>query len=90
MSNSASWFVYIVCCNDHSLYTGVTTNVERRVEEHNSKNKSARYTRVRQPIRLVYTETAVSRSAACKREAQIKALTRSQKLALISASSKAL
>lgn len=89
MSCSPTWFVYIVRCNDNSLYTGITTDIPRRVAEHNGKKKSARYTRVRQPICLVYSETAASRADACKREAQIKSLSRSAKLALISASSNA-
>ncbi len=82
-----AWFVYVLRCSDDSLYTGVTTDVPRRLEEHNSKGKSARYTRARQPVALVYKEQLANRSAACKREAQIKGLTRSQKLQLISASS---
>ena len=81
MSESC-WFVYIVHCKDDSLYTGVTTDVERRVTEHNSKAKSARYTRARQPVKLAYFEPAASRSAACKREAAIKALPRQEKQVL--------
>lgn len=90
MSCSPTWFVYIVRCSDNSLYTGVTTDLQRRVAEHNGKNKSARYTRVRQPIHLVYSETAANRADACKREARIKSLSRSAKLALISTSSNTL
>ncbi|SMF62728.1 putative endonuclease [Alteromonadaceae bacterium Bs31] len=82
---AACWFVYVLRCCDNSLYTGVTTDVQRRLQEHNSTNKSARYTRARQPVSLVYQEEQANRSAACKREAQIKALTRAQKLELISA-----
>jgi putative endonuclease len=84
------WFVYILRCSDDSLYTGITTELDRRVAEHNDKNKKlgARYTRSRQPVTLIYHETFESRSLASKREAEIKRLKRKQKLLLI-ASSKA-
>lgn len=83
---SAGWFVYMVECADGSLYTGVATDVTRRVKEHNGQTKkAARYTRSRQPVRLVYQEEAESRSLAGQREWQIKKLTRSQKLQLIQA-----
>jgi len=78
-----SWWVYILRCADDTLYTGVTTDTVRRTQEHNSKNKSARYTRARQPVHLVYTESVENRSDACQREAEIKRLSRVQKLALI-------
>jgi putative endonuclease len=84
------WFVYILRCADDSLYTGITTELDRRVAEHNDKNKKlgARYTRSRQPVTLIYHETFESRSLASKREAEIKRLKRKQKLLLL-ASSKA-
>lgn len=84
------WFVYILRCADDSLYTGITTELNRRVAEHNDKNKKlgARYTRSRQPVTLIYHETFESRSLASKREAEIKRLKRQQKLLLI-ASTKA-
>ncbi|WP_045856619.1 GIY-YIG nuclease family protein [Teredinibacter purpureus] len=82
MGETKGWYVYMVRCADLSLYTGVTTDVERRVKEHNGASKSARYTRARQPVVLVYQETASSRSDACKREAHIKTFSRKQKLAL--------
>ncbi len=78
------WFVYILRCKDDSLYTGVCTDLERRLLEHNECNKKgARYTRARRPVRVVYQEDCDDRSAACKREAAIKKLTRQQKLLLI-------
>lgn len=78
------WFAYILQCADDSLYTGVTIDVIRRVEEHNSDNKKgARYTRVRRPVTLVYREQCDNRADACQREAAIKKLTRQQKLNLI-------
>ncbi len=78
------WFVYLVRCHDGSIYTGVTTNVERRVDEHNHNDRlGARYTRSRRPVVLVYQELLGSRAEACRLEAQIKAFTRSQKERLI-------
>jgi len=77
-----AWHVYIVCCNDATLYTGISTDVERRVTEHNS-GKGARYTRARRPVRLVYQESVEDRSAASKREAAIKKLSVASKRALI-------
>ena len=71
-------------CSDNSLYTGITTDVERRVDEHNSDAKlAASYARSRRPVKLVYTEQYADRSEASKREAGIKKLSRLQKEALI-------
>jgi putative endonuclease len=79
-----AWAVYIVRCADGSLYTGVTNDVARRIDEHNSNGSlAARYTRARRPVVLVYQETAATRSAACRREYRIKQLTRADKLAVI-------
>ncbi len=78
-----SWFVYMLRCADDSLYTGVTTDVERRVREHSMLVKGAKYTRVRRPVQLVYTEQCNDRSQAQKREADIKNMPRQAKLALI-------
>lgn len=77
------WFVYILQCNDKTLYTGVTTDPERRVEEHNSGSKGAKYTAARRPVKMVYSEQLDSRSSAQQREHQIKSLTRKQKQQLI-------
>lgn len=77
------WFVYIVECSDKSLYTGIATDVERRVEEHNTSSKGAKYTSRRRPVKLVYFETSTDRSTASKREYAIKQLSRSEKLKLI-------
>jgi putative endonuclease len=70
-----AWHVYIVCCKDNSYYTGITTDLTRRIEEHNSPTKGARYTRPRRPVKLVYFEKAATRSIATRRELQIKKLT---------------
>lgn len=78
-----SWYTYILQCADSSLYTGVTTDIKRRLHEHNHTNKAAKYTRVRRPLTLVYSEQCETRVQACKREWQIKRLARAQKLALI-------
>lgn len=82
--NTCLWFVYLLRCADGSLYTGITTDLERRCRQHNS-GKGARYTRSRRPARLVYQEALGTRSLALRREAAIKALSRRQKLALIGA-----
>ncbi len=80
----SQWFVYILQCNDDSLYTGVTTDIERRVKEHNHDTKlAASYTRARRPVKLVYSEQCDDRSQALKREVRIKRLKRFEKQALI-------
>ena len=61
------YYVYIVKCADDTLYTGISTQLERRIEEHNSSDKGAKYTRVRRPVELVYSEEYPDRSAASKR-----------------------
>jgi len=77
------WYLYMVRCADDTLYTGITTDVQRRIDEHNGDDRiGARYTRTRRPVELVYTEQVASRAAAASREAAIKKLTRQQKLAL--------
>lgn len=78
-----TWFVYILRCADDTLYTGVTTDPERRLREHNAGGKlGARYTRARRPVTLAHCEEAVSRADAYRREMTIKKLGRDAKLAL--------
>ena len=77
------WYVYIVECSDGSFYTGITTDVDRRVLEHNYSFKSAKYTRSRRPVKLVYKEESATRSEASKREYQIKKYKRTKKQKLI-------
>ena len=79
------WFVYMVVCADGSLYTGITTDLARRLREHNSgaTNTGAKYTRAKQPVTLVYHEPVDSRSAATRRELAIKSLKRNDKLKLL-------
>jgi putative endonuclease len=78
------WIVYILECSDTSLYTGITNDLERRLEEHR-RGRGAKYTKHRNPLRVRYTEHRSTKSAALAREAAIKALARSEKLALIAA-----
>ena len=79
------WYVYILRCADGSLYTGIATDVMRRLDEHKTGVRSAaKYTRARRPVKLVYQEPQDSRSAAARREYQIKQLPRAEKEALIS------
>ena len=83
------WYVYILRCADGILYTGSTTDIDRRVKEHNRK-KGGGCTRARLPVKLIYKETCLSRSEAQKREHQIKTWSRDKKLALISHNKSAL
>jgi len=84
MTERDKWHIYILRCADGTLYTGITTDPQRRVAEHNGDNRlGARYTRGRRPVRLAYHEAAADRAAAARREAAIKRLTRREKLALV-------
>ena len=76
------WYLYILRCKDDSLYTGITTDVEKRLEAHRS-GKGAKYTRGRGPLELVYKEECGDHSEALRREAEIKRLPREEKLKLI-------
>ena len=79
---SEKWFLYILKCSDHSLYTGITKDIERRFKMH-LKGKAARYTRTRRPLEMVYQETCKTRTEALTRECAVKALPKAKKLALI-------
>lgn len=79
---SATYFVYILECEDGSLYTGITTDIERRFVEHQNGIGSS-FTRAKKAKRIVYTEQYPDRSSAQKREAEIKGFTRENKLALL-------
>jgi putative endonuclease len=76
------WYLYILRCRDNTLYTGITTDVEKRLEAHRS-GKGAKYTRGRGPLELVYTEECGTHSQALKREAEVKNLSRAEKLCLL-------
>ena len=81
-----NWQVYIILCSDNSLYTGITTDMERRFRQHES-GRGAKYFRGRQPMELVYLENGHTRSSAGKREAEIKNMTRAAKCLLLSSRS---
>lgn len=85
--SSDSWFVYVVECADATLYTGIATDVQRRVTEHNA-GTGARYTRGRSPVRLVYVEPCRGRGEALRREHTIKKLPLRQKRRLVAATLK--
>lgn len=75
-----SWFVYIVQCSDDTLYTGVTTDVDRRILEHNSSSKGAKYTMSRRPVKLLWCTKYSNRSEAQAAEYKLKKLSRKKKL----------
>ena len=77
------YYLYILKCADNTLYTGITTDLKRRVLEHNSSKLGARYTSSRRPVKIVYNKKYRDRSSASKAEAIIKKLTRPKKLELI-------
>jgi putative endonuclease len=89
MIKSKKYFVYIVECADGTLYTGITTDLNRRVEEHNASPVGAKYTSARRPVSLVYSKKYKDRSSASMEEARIKKLTKKEKLELKSPLSKA-
>lgn len=79
------WYVYILRCADNSLYTGITTSIERRLKEHNECNKKgAKYTRVRRPVNLAYAEQQLNRQQASRREYQLKKYNKKKKEQLVS------
>lgn len=87
MNNSTpatlNWLVYILLCSDNSLYTGITTDIERRFSQH-AEGRGAKYFRGRQPLQVVYCEDGHTRSSAAIREAFIKAMKRADKELLLS------
>lgn len=78
-----AWYVYVIRASDDSLYTGITTDVQRRFTEHLSPAKGARFFRGRKPLEVVYSENHPDRSSALRREAEIKRLSRPEKLKLV-------
>jgi len=81
--STSNWTVYILECGDKTLYTGIAKDINRRLKEH-EEGKGAKYTKGRGPLKLIYTETYKDRSAASKREAEIKSLNKPSKLKLSS------
>lgn len=82
----SGWWMYVVRCCDDTLYTGITTDPERRLREHNQTSRGARYTRARRPVELVAAWRHDDRSAASKAEYAFKQLTREEKLARVESS----
>ncbi len=82
---ATAWYVYFLRCSDNSVYAGITTDITRRLSEHNHSNTlGAKYTRVRRPVKLAFYEPHENRSIASKREYQLKQMTKKQKEQLIS------
>jgi putative endonuclease len=77
------WIVYILRCSDHSLYTGITNDLERRILEHNTSNKGAKYTRCRRPVTLLKRFIVENKSQALKLEYKIKQLSHKEKLEFV-------
>ncbi len=77
------WQVYILKCADGTFYTGITTDLKRRVQEHNDSKLGAKYTKGRGPVEIVYAKKFKNRSSASKEESRIKKLTRDEKLELM-------
>jgi putative endonuclease len=84
MSDVTTWYVYIVRCADDSLYTGIATDVPRRIDAHNG-GRGAKYTRGRRPVTLVYEESAATRGQALRRETAIKRMRTAVKRRLVAA-----
>lgn len=82
-SDDTGWYVYIIRASDDSLYTGITTDLERRIKQHQTGKGGAKYFRGRKACDFVYTESGHNRSSASIREAQIKKMTRQQKNLLL-------
>jgi putative endonuclease len=80
------YYVYILKCDDNTLYTGITIDPERRVREHNSSKLGAKYTLARRPVECVYLQKFANRSLACVEESRLKKMSRQEKLKLISQS----
>ena len=78
------WFVYTLKCADGTLYTGITTDIKRRVKEHNSSVLGAKYTRGRRPVKLIYARRKKNKSMAAKEEWLIKKMTKAEKFSYIS------
>ncbi len=78
-----SYTVYILECSDKTLYTGATNDITKRIKLHNTSKSGAKYTRARRPVRLVYSEKVKTLAIARRREAEIKRMTREEKLGLV-------
>jgi len=85
MVSPSPYYVYILQCADETLYAGITLNLQKRIHEHNTSPRGAKYTRSRRPLTLVYQELCENKSIALKRERVIKKMSRQEKLALFQA-----
>ena len=83
MATPKTWYLYVLQCSDGTYYTGVTTDMKRRLYEHNNSNRGSKYTRARRPVKLIYFSEHESRSFAQKAEHRFKKLTRTQKQGVI-------
>lgn len=83
---SREWYLYALHCSDGTYYTGVTTDLQRRLNEHNTSPRGAKYTKTRRPVKLVYSKYFIDRSSAQKAEYKFKRLTRKQKEKIINES----
>ena len=83
MEVNKKWYLYVVECADGTLYTGITTNVNRRLKEHNHSGKAAKYTRSRRPVKLLMTKEYTTHSEALTEEWRFKKMNRKQKLEVI-------
>ena len=83
-----AWFLYVLRCADDTFYTGTTTDITRRLNEHNTKKCGAKYTKTRRPVKLVFWLDFENRSKAQKAEYQFKKLTRAQKEKIINDASR--
>jgi len=77
------YYLYILKCADGTLYTGITVDLERRLDEHNSSKLGAKYTRCRRPVEILFSRKFRTRSAASKEEYRIKSLSREEKMEII-------
>ena len=77
------WHIYILQCKDKTFYTGITTNLKRRLNEHNTSSLGAKYTKGRRPVKLVYSSSQKNKSNALKEEYKIKKLSRVEKLEIV-------
>lgn len=84
MTTKNIWYVYFLRCNDNSLYAGITTDIDRRLHEHNHTKLGAKYTRAKRPVTLAFIESALNKSIASKREYQLRKLKKIQKEQLVS------
>ncbi len=88
MTVNSCWYLYVLKCNDGTLYTGITNNIERRTDQHN-RGAASRYTRARLPVQVIYRERCRSRSSALRKEYALKQLSKDAKVAYIETKSTA-